>query len=663
LAPSSWHEEYRRGRDLFRSGCMYDAIEAFNRSIRMNPNTIDPIHDLGVVLFHSGQFESAFACFKKVIMLNNRIASAWVNGGNTLCALKRYKDAISWLLNALKLSPNDSTIHFYLAKNYKKLSLSSDAIRHYCRALDVNPGFPEAYNNLGTLLLKIGHSGQALSCFRKALALKEDFANAAFNIGLTLNRLGKIGEASEFIERKLKLNPDHGDALALMVSIRQQLCDWSGLENIRSRLMQKTQLQLHKSQRPSESPFLSFTLYTDPGHNLKVSKAWSQWLLNQQEACVQNFDLRQRRCKKHVLTIGYLSERFRNAATGQLICRLFERHDRERFRVVAYSWGADDGSYYRKKIEQGVDSFIDIRNVSDMQAAQRIFDDNVDILIDLMGWMHGNRLSILALRPAPVQVTYLGYPGTTGAPFIDYILADRIVIPPEHRNAYSEKIAYLPDCYQVNDPETPVQRESLTKSECGLPANGFVFCSFSNDYKIEPNLFDIWMAILKSVPESVLWLLIRAPEACRNLRLEAARRNVDPQRLIFAEPWPKARHLARLKLADLALDTITVNGHTTATDALISGVPFVTVEGSHFASRVGSSILHAVGLDELVTYNLSDYEKTATQLALDMSRIKALKAKLEMNKKYYPLFNVDRFVRNLENTYTHIWDNHLDECR
>jgi protein O-GlcNAc transferase len=648
---------------LFRSGCLLEAVEAFNRSIRLNPNTIDPIHDLGVVLYHGGQYDSAFSCFEKVIMLNIRITSAWVNGGNTLCALNRYTDAISWLLNALKLSPNDSSIHFNIANSYKKLNLSSDAIRHYRMALDGNPCFPEAYNNLGTLLLKIGKSEQALSCFRKALSLNENFADAVFNTGLTLYRLGKIGEAIEFVERTLKLRPQHGDAFVLMMSIRQQLCDWSVLEDNKLRLMQRTRLQLHRSQRPSESPFLSFSLNPDPGYNLKIARAWSQWFLSQQEACVQRFDLKRRRCKKPVLTIGYLSERFRNAATGQLICRLFERHDRERFRVVAYSWGEDDDSYYRKKIEQGVDRFVNIRNVSDIQAAQGIYNDNVDILIDLMGWMHGNRLSILALRPAPVQVTYLGYPGTTGAPFIDYILADRIVIPPEHGNAYSEKIAYLPDCYQVNDPETPVQRESMTRLECGLPVNGFVFCSFNNDYKIEPNLFDIWMAILKHVPESVLWLLIRAPEARRNLRLEAVRRNVDPQRLIFAEPWPKAKHLARLKLADLALDTITVNGHTTATDALISGVPFITVQGSHFASRVGSSILHAVGLDELVTYNLSDYENTATQLALDIHRIKALKEKLERNKSNYPLFNADRFVLNLEKAYTQIWDNHLDQCR
>jgi protein O-GlcNAc transferase len=260
-----------------------------------------------------------------------------------------------------------------------------------------------------------------------------------------------------------------------------------------------------------------------------------------------------------------------------------------------------------------------------------------------------------------VQITYLGYPGTTGAPFIDYILADRIVLPPEHKRAYSEKVVYLPDCYQVNDPTPPVRKLSLTKTECGLPESGFIFCSFNNDYKIEPNLFGIWMKILKSVPESVLWLLIRAPEARRNLRRVAADSNINPRRLIFAEPWPKAKHLARLKLCDLALDTLTVNGHTTSTDALLSGVPFVTVEGSHFASRVGSSILHAIGLEELVTHSLSSYENLAISLARDMQKIEELKTKLELNKKTYPLFNSECFVRNLECAYRQMWNTYLRE--
>jgi protein O-GlcNAc transferase len=654
-----WQVVYERARTLFRKGSLDAAIAAFQLATRLNPHVAESYHDLGVALYHAGRYEEALTCFQRAAMLNVRMASAWFNSGNTLCALKRFADAVAWFRNALALRPTESDIHYNLANTYKRLNRSHEAIAHYRAALEHNPNPLDAYNNMGTLLLKDGFLEQARSCFTKALEWDCDSLRTTYNLSMTLNRMGRIEEAIVHAQKVLNLKPDHGDALALLVSMLQQMCDWPSLAQAHARLKQHVAVQLQMGQRPCESPFLSFTLSPDPAYNLRTAKAWSHWLMEHQGMCEENFSFDERRCKKRVLTIGYLSQRFRNAATGQLMAGLFGKHDKDRFRIIAYSWGADDGSYYRRKIEHDVDRFVDIRHLSDSQAARCIYDDQVDILIDLMGWMHGNRMGILARRPAPVQVNYLGYPSTTGAPFIDYMLADRVVIPPVQKRFYTEKIVYLPDCYQANDPDPPVDRHPAERASFGLPDNTFVFCSFSNDYKIEPDVFNAWMTILKSVPDSVLWLLVRAPTARRNLRREAKMRSVDPKRLIFAEPLPKEKHLARLKLADLALDTLTVNGHTTAVDALWAGVPLITVQGSHFASRVASSILSAIGLDELVSRTLSDYEAMAIQIARDGRSIKALKVKLEMNRSSRPLFDLKRFVRNLECAYEQVWGYYL----
>jgi protein O-GlcNAc transferase len=295
-----------------------------------------------------------------------------------------------------------------------------------------------------------------------------------------------------------------------------------------------------------------------------------------------------------------------------------------------------------------------------VEAAGRIYNDRVDILIDVMGLMQGHRMGILAYRPAPVQVHYLGYPGTTGADYIDYLLADKIVIPAEHQQDYAEKIIWLPDCYQVTDRDTPVDKNACRRSEFGLPQHAIVFCSFNTDYKIDCRTFGIWMRILHAVQESVLWLLVRSEETKDNLQQAAARQGIDPQRLIFASPLPKEKHLARLKLADLGLDTLAVNGHTTTSDALWAGVPVVTCQGDHFASRVASSILHAIELSELVTYSQSSYESLAVTLAKNPQKLRQIQRKLENNKTACPLYRIDEFVRNLESAYQYMWGMHCD---
>lgn len=656
-----WRSFYEKGRSACGTGAYTDAADAFMRAIDLNPTAAEAHHDLAVIWHLLRRYTAALASFRKAVELNEGMAQAWFNGGNTLCAMNRTEDAIAWFRRAVALQPDFLEAHYNLAKASKTMGQQQEACFHYQTALQINPNMPETHNNLGTLFLASGSLEQALACFQQAMNLSADYREAIFNCGLTLDRMGRAGEAIKYARSCMPLDPKNGEALVLLVSLLQQTCDWQELRQVEAQLDRLTERQLVDGFKTAESPFLNFTRCTDARRNLAISRSWSRHLTTRHPLHRPRFYFKNDRNPLRRLNIGYLSERFRNAATGHLAAGIFGRHDRERFNVFAYSWGQDDGSYYRRKIESDVDHFIDIHHMSDFEAAERIHSDGIDILVDMMGWMRGNRMAIAAQRPAPIQVSYLGYPGTTGAPFINYFLADRVVIPPEHLQFYSEKVIWLPHCYQANDPQTPISTEVHTRRQYGLPEQGFVFCSFNTDYKIEPTAFTAWMRILESVPDSVLWLLVRAPEARHNLCRTAENLGISSKRLVFASPLPKANHMARLKLADLALDTFTVNGHTTSSDALMAGVPVVTCIGQHFASRVAASILQAAGLDQLVANNVTDYEDLAVNLARNRPRLMQLKKLLIKNKWTHPLFDIDNYVTNLETVFQQIWQQYVDD--
>jgi len=657
----SWQEAYEKGRLACARGHLSEAAIAIETAIRLNPNAFELHHDLGVLRFQQKLFDQALACFRNAIGLNHRRCQAWFNGANTLCALHRYQEAIPWYQEAIQLNPSFAEAHYNLANTFKAIDVRSEAISHYRRALEIDSGMPEAINNIGTILLGSGDLNDARDFFQRAIAIDANKPQANYNLSLTLYRLGRPDEAVYFVDRCLALQSQHGEGLALRVSLLQQLCDWRALADAGARLDHLTDEQLRSGQRPSESPFLNFTRCDDPMRNLLIGQAWSQWLLQQTNHSQLHFEYPPRPWQNRRIKIAYLSERFRNAATAHLASGIFARHDRNRFEICAYSWGPDDGSFYRRKIEKGVDRFIDIRNLSDMEAARRLNSDGIHILVDMMGWMHGHRMGIAARRPAPVQISYLGYPASTGAPFIDYLIADPVIVPDEMRQNFSEKVVWLPDCYQPNDPQTPIDPMHCRRSDNGLPEDGIVFCSFNTDYKIEPDMFACWMRILRAVSGSVLWLLVRSGQARENLRCSARRFGIDPNRLVFASPLPKAKHLARLKLADIALDTLTVNGHTTTTDALLAGVPVLTCQGRHFASRVAASILNATGLADLVAPDLDRFAQTAIALASDPHLLDGTRARLANNKTRAPLFDIDRYVKNLEAAYEEVWQSYVTE--
>ncbi|MBF0304806.1 MAG: hypothetical protein HQL41_04035, partial [Alphaproteobacteria bacterium] len=459
-------------------------------------------------------------------------------------------------------------------------------------------------------------------------------------------------QAAAWLGIALALDPGDADLRLRLAHLRQFSCDWTGVERLRADVVEPL------LARPTLEPNAGFPLLVLPA---PISPAEQLVLARRATAGVAVQPRAHPPGEPHrPLRIGYLSADFQTHATAHLMLGLFSRHDRARVTVHAYSLGADDGSPYRRRIAADCDAFVDLAPLSDALAAETIAADRIDILVDLKGTTLGARLGIAARRPAPVQVAWLGYPGSVGVEFLDYALTDPVVTPPERQADWAERLVLLPGSYQVNDRDQPIALDAPDRASAGLPEQGFVFCCFNQLYKVEPLVFGVWMDILRAVPGSLLWLLAGPPEAEANLRREAAARGVEPARLIFAPMLPKDRHLARLRHAGLFLDTFFCNAHTTASDALWAGVPVLTVPGVHFPARVAASLVHAVGLPELAVPDHATYRDTAIALATDPARLDDLRARLAVNRLTTPLFDTDAFARKLETAFETIWDRH---CR
>jgi protein O-GlcNAc transferase len=467
--------------------------------------------------------------------------------------------------------------------------------------------------------------------------------------------LRRMAEATECYRRALAAAPRHPQAVPRLFNQALQCCDWEEAQRLKPIVDALTDEALAKGEAPAEAAFLSLAHAEDPARHGAIARAMSALAAR---LAGPPLILPKRPSGGRPIKLGYLSADFRNHAVSQLLVRTLELHDRSQFKVWAYSTGAEDRSALRERVRDGVDAFIDIRDLDHRAAAERIAKDEADILIDLTLHTTGARLEIPALRPAPIQMGWLGFPGSSGADYLDYLLTDKIVTPPDQAPHYSEKLAYLPETFQPNDDRQPIAPGRSTRAEYGLPENGFVFCSFNQPYKIEPVLFDLWMGLLRDLPDSVLWLHRINEVAPVNLQREAAKRGVAPERLIFADRPEKPVHLRRLALADLALDTRLYNGHTTSSDALWAGLPVLTMLGSHYAARVSASVLTAIGMPDLVATNLEGYRAIALKLARDPAALANMKARLARNRTTMPLFDSPRFARNLESVYRAVWTRH-----
>ncbi|MFM9967352.1 MAG: tetratricopeptide repeat protein [Burkholderiales bacterium] len=515
------------------------------------------------------------------------------------------------------------------------------------QALRAQPEYAAASSNLGMILMEQRRFDEGMDFLKRAVSQDETHVGARINLANVLAYDGQSDAAIQHYQVALRLNPENAIARMNYVKPSMDACDWQVAEAETSRL--EAEFSRGAGDWASRViPLVSLLLPLPPQIPMAVAADNAAMLRSRHGFAREQIQRLRPQTKNAKIRLAYLSGDFRNNAVGHQIAGMFDHHERNRFEIVAYSWGRDDASSWRRRIEAGCDRFVDISAESFEQSASRIARDGVDIMVNLSGYGGGNRNEIFAMRPAPLQIQWLAYPGTMAADFIDYVIADEIVLPPENEPQFTEAVVRLPHCYQVNDDRQPIAATTPSRQEVGLPETGFVFCSFNQSYKVDRHVFACWMRLLDGVPGSVLWLLVTSATARANLCAAAAAAGVAPQRLIFAGPLPKPEHLARHRLADLFLDTWRINGGTTASDALWAGLPLLTVLGRGFGTRVAASLLHSLGLPELIARDTGDYERIALHLARNPDVLRAVQARLEEAKKHSPLFDTRVFVLNFE---------------
>jgi protein O-GlcNAc transferase len=643
---SDLSEMLARAMGLHQNGRLTEAEPLYRQVLRTRPQHPEARHYLGILRFQQGRTSEALDLIAAVLAARPDYAEAHYNCGNILAALDRYADALAAYDRALALVPNYAEAHHNRGNALFKLRRLDEALASYERALALAPTYVEAWNSRGTALKELKRYAEALECYDKVLALIPDEPNALYNRGNALKEIKLYEDSLVSYEKARKLLPDHPDKYGGL-DAALAVCDFACTETIASGLAAEL-----RAGKTSVTPFTLVGFCDDPALHLKAAQNFVADRIPVRPAPLWNGEA----YRHDRIRLAYVSADLHSHATAFLIAELFELHDRSRFEVHAVSFGRDDGSAMRKRIVQGSDQFHDMLGQSDQEIAQRLRALEIDIAVDLKGFTQDSRLEIFAHRPAPIQVGYLGYPGTIGADVLDYVLGDETVTPFEHARFYSEKIVQLPDSYQVNDRKRAIAETAPTRQDAGLSEQGFAFCCFNNNYKIRRPVFEIWTRLLANVPGSVLWLLRDNDAVERNLRSEAQARGIDPTRLVFAGRAKLEDHLARHRLADLFLDTLPYNAHTTASDALWAGVPVVTCQGNAFAGRVGGSLLKAIGLPELVTQSLADYEALALRLATDPAMLQRVRETLACNRLTYPLFDTDRFRRGIEAAYERMWE-------
>ena len=592
------------------------------------PLTLEEALALARELLRSGDLTNAAGICARILQVTPDQPQALHVMGIAAFEKGYAREAVELLRRAAGCDPHLAAAWNDLGRVLAQQGMLAEGAASCRRAIAEAPDFAEAHNNLGNLLLMAGAVEEAVACYGTAVGLRPDYAEAFRNLGSALRRLGRVDEAATALGAARAIDPGFATATAQLAYQLKELSDWSQLDELTAELI--------ASVEAGSGAVNPFVFLSAAGQRAAASRGEER------------------------ITVGYLSADFQEHATAHLIAELFELHDRGRFRVIGYSYGRDDGSAARRQLRGSFDEFEDLLDCSHTESAARIRAGRVDILVDLKGYTTDARPEILVLRPAPVQVSYLGYPGTMGSDAWDYVLVDPVVVPAEEQPYFTERLVHLPDCYQVNDRRRPIATHVLARVECGLREAGFVFCCFSSAYKITAPMFDIWMRLLAGVPGSVLWLLEANGTAMANLRREAESRLAGgAARLVFAPSLPNPEHLARLAIADLFLDTLPYNAHTLASDALWCGCPVITCAGGTFAGRVAASLLQAIGLPDLVTQTLTDYETLALQLALDPDRLRAIRVELAANRLTTALFDSRRFARHLESAFETMWRMHL----
>jgi protein O-GlcNAc transferase len=622
------------------------AREFLRQALEIDPLNLQAMEELGAAELEAGNLQQAESWLQRAIGHGRRRAAVFCWLGISLSSQGRPAEALDAFRRAVAAGPRDVEMHLNLAHELLKAGSRQEAIASYERALAIEPGNTEACAGRGDALLELGRLEQALASYDRALALEPAHANARHNKGIALLDLGRHEEAAAAFQGLLEIAPDYPYAPGYRLHALLHCCAWKDYEKDVAQVVEGV-----GAGKPAAGPFNFLPISDSAADHFRCAR---QFVEHEFPAAAQPL-WRGERYDHRKIRVAYLSGDFRNHATAYLTAGLFETHDRTRFELSALSFSQRNDEM-TGRLEPSFDRFVTVGQRSDREVALLLRELEIDIAVDLHGFTRGGRAGVFAQRAAPVQVNYLGYPGTMGAQYMDYIIGDRWVIPEEHRRWYTEKIVYMPDSYQANDARRRIADRAPGRAEAGLPETAFVFCCFNSSYKFSPGLFDIWMRLLRQRNGSVLWLVEDNAAATRNLRREAEQRGVDAGRLIFAPRLKLEDHLARHRLADLFLDTHPCNAHTTASDALWAGLPVITRLGHTFGGRVAASLLAAAGLPELITRSWEEYEELALDLSADSDRLAVLKARLAGSRTTHPLFDTGRYCRHLETAYVTMWE-------
>jgi len=628
---------------LFQSRKLNEAKNICEEILKEEKNNSQVYNLYAFTLYSLKEFNSSIECWNKAIKINPNYIEAYNGLGNAFIKLQKFDQAIINFNQALKINPNYFEAYNNLGSVFINLQKFDEAMASYDQSLKIKPDNAHAYHGKAYILMKSLKLEEAVKNWNKAIEINSNFIAAHVERGHALVILNRLDEALESYNNAYALNPDYKFLLGNLVHTKFKICSWeSTIENL-----EKLKNKIIKSEK-STPPFPTLAFFD----SLELQKISTEiWIKENfsKESSIKKIPKRESEKK---IRIGYYSADYYEHATSYLMVKLIELHDKSKFEIFGFSFGPNKDDKMGKRISKAFDQFIDVNLKTDKEVAQLSRDLKIDIAVDLKGFTQFSRFGIFVEKCAPIQVNYLGHPGTLASNCIDYIIADKVLIPEKNQKNYSEKIIYLPHCYQVNDSNKKISDKVFTRKELELPKDSFIFCCFNKNYKITPNVFDCWMKILKKVNGSVLWLFENNPITIKNLQQEANKREVGSDRLIFAKPMVLEKHLARHKIADLFLDTFPYTAHTTCSDALWAGLPVLTCSGESFASRVSASILNAIGLPELNTRTHKEYEDMAIELANNPIRLKEIKNKLEKNKLEKPLFNTKLFTKHIESAYT-----------
>ena len=636
---------------LLEYGEFASVIDQGEALVERFPDSVILHNLLGIAHANLEQYQAAIRHFSSALSARPDMAQIHVNLGKALSSVGENEQAAAGFLRALQLKPDYVDAHYSLGMVLNAMARYQQAADHFFRALKLRPNFAEAEIHLGNALRELNRPDEAIDCFRRALAIDPDKEEAHVHLATIHHQRKRYPEAIAALENVLEIAPGRSDARALKLFLAAVICDWDMLAR------EKGALPGLGLSGKALQPFMMLALEDDPARH----RTRSERLIEERYTLPDLGPIDRPPVPRPRIRLGYFSADFHEHAVMLQLIRVLELHDRESFEIYAYSYGPAAGDAMRARARQAVDVFREVPNLNGREIAELARQDGIDIAIDLMGHTRNARPQIFAYRAAPLQIAYLGYPGTTGAGFMDYMIADRVIIPEEQRGHYSEKIIFLPHAHMATDNGKAIADRHITRREMNLPETGFVFCCFNNSYKISPAEFDIWMRLLAQIEGSVLWLAGTNDLAQRNLAVEARKRGIDPGRLIFSERMGMAEHAARHRLADIFLDTFTYTGHSTASDALWAGLPVLTSPGKGVAARVAASLLTAIGLGDLTAQSPQDYERLALELARNPDRLAVLKQRLRENRLRMPLFDTERFTQDLESGYRLAYERFLGE--